>query len=147
MHGLFVEKHLIEDKPLSWHLARHIYAHGPQGKIAVVTDKPKALHSTTCKQWAKLLRQTQNERASTINPARVDMLTRQILWMQNLSFTCKAPNDLLEADITFAAADDFVRVPPVCCCIYITYDFEREKLHMLTSWMPRNGIVVMYGQS
>ena len=54
--------------------------------------------------------------------------------------------DLLDADITFATADDFVRSPPDCQVVYITYDFEREKLHMLTSWMPRNGVVVMYEQ-
>jgi hypothetical protein len=64
--------------------------------------------------------------------------------MQGVTFTCKPPDDLLEADITFASADDFVRVPPVCRCVYVTYGFEREKLHMLTAWMPRNSLVVIY---
>ena len=144
MHDLFVERHSLEGRPLSWHLARHISAHGPQGKIAVATDKPETLLSATRKQWSKLLRQIQNERSGTLNPARVDMLMGQILWMQGLSFTSKAPDDLLEADVTFATADDFVSVPPVCHCVYVTYAFEREKLHMLTAWMPRNSLVVMY---
>lgn len=144
MHGLFIEKHSLHDHPLSWHLARHICSHGPQGKIAVVTDKPEPLLAATRKQWLKLIRQTQNERSGTINPRRADILTEQILWMQSLSFTSKAPDDILEADITFATADDFVRVPPVCRCVYVTYTFEREKLHMLTSWMPRNSLVVIY---
>jgi hypothetical protein len=64
--------------------------------------------------------------------------------MQSLSFTSKAPDDQLEADITFATADEFVHVPPVCRSVYITYDFEREKLHMLTAWMPRDNLVVIY---
>jgi len=144
MHGLFVEKHSLDDKPLSWQLARHICAHGPQGKIAVVTDRPEALLSATRKQWSMLLRQTENDRSSTLNPTRIDMLIGQILWLQGLTFTSKVPDDLLEADITFATADNFVRVPPVCRCVYVTYDFEREKLHMLTAWMPRNSLVVMY---
>ena len=144
MHGLFVEKHSLEDKPLSYHLARHICAHGPQGKIAVVTDKSEALLSATRKQWSRLLRHTQNERSGTLNPTRIDTLTGQILWMQGLTFTSKAPDDFLEADVTFATANDFVRVPPVCRCIYITYAFEREKLHMLTAWMTRNSLVVIY---
>ncbi len=146
MHDLFVEKHSLESKPLSWHLARHICAHGPQGKIAVVTDKPEALLSATRKQWFKVLRQIQNERSGTLKPTRVDMLIGQILWMQGLSFTSKAPDDLLEADITFATADDFVRMPPVCRCVYVTYAFEHEKLHMLTAWMPRSSLVVIYEQ-
>jgi hypothetical protein len=143
MHGLYVE-HITLEKTLSWHLARHICAHGPQGKITIVTDRPAALLPAVRKQWSKLLRQTQNERSGTVNPIRIDVLTRQILWMQGLTFTGKAPDDLLEADITFATAEDFVRVPPVCRCVYITYSFERGKLHMLTAWMPRNSLVVIY---
>jgi hypothetical protein len=144
MHNIFIEKHSLDNRPLSWHLARHICSHGQQGKIAVVTDKPDALLAATRKQWLKLIRQAENERSGTLNPSRVDLLTRHILWMQSLSFTSKAPDDQLEADITFATADDFVRVPPVCRCVYVTYDFEREKLHMLTAWMPRNSLVVIY---
>lgn len=145
MHNLFIEKHNLQGKPLSWHLARHICSHGPQGKIAVVTNKPDALLAATRKQWFKLIRQTQNERSSTINPGRAELLTHQILWMQSLTFTSRAPDDQLAADITFATADDFVRVPPICRCVYVTYAFEREKLHMLTAWMPRNSLVVIYG--
>jgi len=146
MHGLFIEKLSLESKPISWHIARHICSHGLNGKIAVVTDKPEALLSATRKQWFRLLRQVQKERSGTLNPTRMDILKGQILWMQGLSFTCKRPDDLLEADITFATADDFVRVPPVCACVYVTYNFEREKLHMLTAWMPRNAVVVIYEQ-
>ena len=144
MHSLFIEKHSLDNRPLSWHLARHICSHGQQGKIAVVTDKPDALLAAMRKQWLKFIRQAENERSSTLNPARADILTQQILWMQSLSFTSKPPGDQLKADITFATADDFVRIPPVCRCVYIMYAFEREKLHMLTSWMPRNSLVVIY---
>ncbi|HET8670895.1 MAG TPA: hypothetical protein VFM05_09810 [Candidatus Saccharimonadales bacterium] len=144
MHGIFVEKHTLHGHPLSWHLARHICSHGQQGKIAVVTDIPDALLAATRRQWLKLLRQAQNERSGTLNATRADLLTEQILWMQGVSFTSKAPDDILEADITFATADDFVRVPPICRCVYVTYTFEREKLHMLTAWMPGNSLVVLY---
>ena len=144
MHNLFVEKHKLEGKPLSWYLARHIFSHGLNGKVAVVSDKPEVLLSATRKQWLRLLRQTQNERSSTLNPIRLDILSGQLLWMHDLTFTCRRPEDQLEADVTFATADDFMRVPPTCRCIYIAYSFEREKLHMLTAWMPRNGTVVIY---
>ncbi len=144
MHGLFIEKHSLQGKPLSWYLARHICAHGRQGKIAIVADRPDALLSATHRQWSKLLRQTQNERSGTLNSTRIDLFNGQILWMQGLSFTSRVPDDLLEADIMFATADDFARMPPVCRCVFVTYAFEREKLHMLTAWMPRNSLVVIY---
>lgn len=68
----------------------------------------------------------------------------RVEWMRQLSFTTKPPEDILEADVTFATADDFMRNPPDCQTVYITYNFEREKLHILTSWMPRNSVVVLY---
>jgi hypothetical protein len=144
MHGLFIEKYQLKGGSLSWHLARHICSHGQNGKIAVVADKPEVLLPAVRKQWLKLLRQVQNERAGALNPTRVDMLTQQILWMQGLSFTYRLSDDLLEADVTFATADGFVRTPPICQRVYVTHSFEREKLHMLTAWMPRNGSVVIY---
>jgi hypothetical protein len=146
MHGLFIEKYSLQGKVLSQQLAQHIASHGPQGKLAVVTDRPIALLSSVRKQWLRLIRLTERERSSTINPNRKEQLEIQLEWMHQLQFTAKPPEDLLEADITFATVDDFVRTPPDCRMVYITYSFEREKLHMLTSWMPRNGVVVMYGQ-
>jgi hypothetical protein len=144
MHELFIEKYQLDDGSLSRHLTRHICSHGHNGKIAIVTDKPRTLLPAVRKQWLRLLRQAQNERAGALNPTRVDMLKQQILWMQGLSFTYKLADDLLEADVTFATADDFVRTPPICQCVYVTYGFEREKLHMLTAWMTRNSSVVIY---
>lgn len=146
MHGLFIEKYPLNHKPLSRQLAEHIAAHGPQGKVAVVTDKPVTLLASTRKHWLRLIRLTENERSSTLTPTRKEQLEIQLEWMRQLTFTAKTPEDLLEADITFATADDFLRNPPDCRVVYVTYRFEREKLHMLTSWMPRNGVVVMYGQ-
>jgi hypothetical protein len=121
-----------------------MYARSLCGKIAVVTDKPKELLSATRKQWMRIYRQGLNEQASTLDATRILELIRILANMQSIRFSAKSPDDLLEADVTFAAADDFARVPPVCPTVYVTYAFEREKLHMLTSWMPRNGLVVLY---
>lgn len=131
---------------LSRDLAVRICDDGMQGKVAVVTDKPIVLLAATRKQWLRLIRRAQRNRSSTLNTLKVSQLSQQIAWMQSLRFTATAPDDLLEADVTFATAEDFVRIPPMCRVIYVTYEFEKEKLHMLTSWMPRGGVVVIYGQ-
>ena len=144
MHGLLTEQYSLEGKTLSRQLAVHIAAHGPQGKSAVVTSMPVALMSATRKQWLRLIRLTENERSSTLNPIRKEQLEMHLLWMRQLRFTAKVPEDALEADLTFATAVEFVRMPPDCRMVYVTYGFEPEKLHMLTSWMPRNGVVVIY---
>lgn len=145
MLGLYTERRSLNGKTLlSWDLAHHIYLRGMQGKVAVVTDKPVELLAVTKKQWIKLTRQVQRERSSTLNTVRIAELTRQIVWMQNLIFTAKSPEDLLLADVTFAKAEDFVKVPPQCSTLYATYEFEREKLYLMTAWMPQGGAVVMY---
>jgi hypothetical protein len=146
MHGLKVEYRRLNRKPLAFDLATHIYERSLHGKVAVVAKNPVATLSSVRKQWIKIMRRLQIERARTLKAERVLALTRQFADMQNTEFTAEMPNDLLEADVTFATADDLVRVPPPCNSIFITYSFEREKLHMLTAWMPRNGVVVIYGQ-
>lgn len=146
MHGLLTERYVLEGRTLSRQLALHIAAHALQGKIAVVTDRPDSLLASTRKQWLRLIRLTENERSSTLNPARKEQLEMQLEWMRQLRFTAKPPEDMLEADVTFAVADTFVHNSPDCRRVYITYDFGHDKLHMLTSWMPINGIVVFYEQ-
>jgi hypothetical protein len=144
MHGLYIEKRSLNGKTaLSWDLAHHMYVRS-HGKVAIITDKPVALLAATKKQWFKLIRHVQRERASTLNATRIVELSNQAAYMQSMRFTAKPPEDLLDADVVFATADDFVRVPPVCFTVYVTYSFEREQLHMLTSWMPKNGVVVIY---
>jgi hypothetical protein len=146
MHNLIVEKRTINNRSLSWSLAQDLRLRVSQGKIAIVTDNPAGLLASTRKQWIKLIQQIQRKRSATLGASRIARLVAQIVWMQNTTFTAKMPSDLLEADVTFATAEDFVRVPPACSNIFITYSFEREKLHMLTAWMPRNAVVLIYEQ-
>lgn len=142
MHGLCIEQRSLNGHgSLSWDLAHHMFARAQCGKIAIVTDKPKELLSATRKQWMRIYRQGLNEQASSLNTPRVLEL---IHILANMQFSAKSPDDLLEADVTFATADEFVKIPPVCPTVYITYEFEREKLHMLTSWLPRDAVVVLY---
>lgn len=130
---------------LSRDLAERICERGIYGKIAVITDKPAGLLSATKKQLAGLLRGLQRERASTLDAARISDLNQQIAWAQRLSFTAKVPGDFLEANVTFATADSFARVPPLCSTLYVTHRLDKEKLYMLTGWMPKGSAVIIYG--
>lgn len=145
MHGLCVEKRSLNGHgSLSWDLAHHMFARAQCGKVAIVTDRPKELLSATRRQWMRIYRQGMREHASTLNAHRIPELIQILSRMQAMTFSARPLDDLLVADVTLAPADDFVRMPPVCPTVYVTYNFEREKLHMLTSWMPRGGLVVVY---
>ncbi len=145
MHALYTEQRPINGKNLlSWDLAHHMYSRSVRDKVIVVTDKPVELLSATRKQWLKLMRQAMRQRASTLNTVRSIELTKQIAYMQRLKFSARKPKDYIEADVTFATADDLIKVAPVCRTAYITCDIDKEKLHMVTSWMPEGGVVVLY---
>jgi hypothetical protein len=147
MHQLDVKKTILDNsRPISWHLARGIYSRMEQGKIIIVTDRPGSLLSATRKQWHRLIRQLQRERSSILGGFRAEQLLCHLALMQDLTFTAKPPEDLLEADVTFASADDFIKAPPTCYSAYIACRVAKEKQHMLTSWMPPHGVVVIYDQ-
>lgn len=140
MHGLTVKyrrmpgnKALAED--LTWQLAKSSHC----GKSVVVTDEPLTLLTAVRKQWSG------TGYDKIINATRALQSVGRPVHALNVTLTAKPPEDLLEADITFATIDDFIRVAPDCKTMYVTYDFPKIKLHMATSWMPRNGVVVIYG--
>lgn len=145
MHDLIIEKHTLNGKALSYRLAHDIDRRMSRGKIAVVTEKPMTLLSSTRKQWLKIIRRVRSRRSATLGMPFVAELNARIAEMEELTFTTKLDDNLLNADVLFATAEDFVQLAPICQTIYITYDFEREKLYMLTAWMPRNALVVFYG--
>jgi hypothetical protein len=145
MYALYTEQREINGKNLlSWDLAHHLYLRSPHDKVIVATDRPVELLSATRRQWFKLMRQAMRQRSSTLNAVRSIELTNQVSFMQNLRFSAKEPGDYLDADVTFATADDLIRTAPICRTAYVTYDIGKEKLHMLTSWMPEGGVVVIY---
>lgn len=147
MYGSIIEERALKENiSLSNDLAHQIYIRGSKEKLAVVSRSPAELLAATRKEWLRLIRQLQRERSSTINKVRAAELERLLNWMEDLKFTSHAPQDALVADVTFANADDFTKVPPVCKTVYITYEFEREKLHKLTSWMPPKALIVTYEQ-
>lgn len=144
MYGLRVET-LSPRKGLSRDLTEHIAGYSLPGKIVIVTDKPHNLLSSARKQWLNLIRKTEIERARTLDAERIQDLSSQLRWMKELTFTAKPPTDFLEAGMTFATAARLVLHAPDCVNIYFTCDVPRESLHIITSWMPRRGLVVIYG--
>lgn len=145
MHGLRVEN-MPPRRGLSHDLARHICNDSLPGKIVIVTDKPLSLMSATRKQWLHLIRRVEIERARVLNAKQREEFSDQIRWMNSLRFTAKPPTDLLEADVTFATVERLVLYAPDCATMYVACDIPREMLHIITSWMPQRGLVVIYGQ-
>ncbi len=145
MHGLYVEERSLNGHgSLPWDLAHHMYARQFSGKIAVVAEQPKLLLPTLRKQWLKLMRQVQRERASTLNLLRINELTDAIAKMQNLRFSARDPKDDFDTDVAIATINQFLVFAPMCRTMYVTYPVTKEQLHLVTAWMARGGVVVKY---
>ena len=143
MYGLDVERrHIAVCKALSVDIAR--YFSRRHGQAIVVTDKPVSMMAAVKKQWIRLEYKLKVDRARSLDHERIRKLSDQLEHMQSVKFSAKPPEDMLSADITFATADDFVATSSMCQTAYVTYEFMPVKLHMLTSWMPRSGLIVIY---
>jgi len=143
MHNLSIMRRPAP-KTLSKELAQQLYETSYYGKAVVVTDKPVVLLAATRKQWLAQIRILQHQRASTLNTTKIAEIKRQISWRQAINFSARPPEEILEAGITFGTAETFVACPPMCRTAYITYEFSKERLYMLTSWMPKGGVVIFY---
>jgi hypothetical protein len=146
MYGLSIENHTIDgNRSLSKDLADHMRNRYNYGRIAVASNNPVALLSSVRKQWLRLIRLAERERASTLDHRRKYELGQVIWRMRNISFTAQNPADDPVAFISFATVEQFRLFPPMCSTLYVIGSAEKIDQHMLTSWMPRNSRVVVYG--
>jgi hypothetical protein len=142
---LSVEKRIIKgSRPLSRDLACHMQSRYIYGKIAVVSDRPAVILSSVRRQWLGLIRSAQRERASTLKHLRQQELEQTIWWMQNASFTARDPAHDPIAHVSFATIEQYRLFPPTCNTLYIIGSIEKIDQYLLTSWMPKGGLVVIY---
>ncbi|HSW91706.1 MAG TPA: hypothetical protein VLG09_03615 [Candidatus Saccharimonadales bacterium] len=144
MHALDVKHRQLGKLSLTQDLAHELVKRVRYGKIVVVADNPIITLSAARKQWLRLERKIWSHRASTIRAKQILELTGELAFMQRVRFSAKVPDDLLEADITFATASDLMKAAPECKTMYVTYEFPKEELYAITSWMPPHGLVVIY---
>lgn len=146
MHGLNLERRNVENISLSRDLAQHIVERSVYGRIVVAAESPISSLSAVRKQWVRILRQVYIERARTLKPDRIRQLAYELNRLQKVEFSAKPADAIDSCGVVFATANDLAQLAPDCTTLYVTYDFPKEWLYLMTSWMRLNGLVVMYGQ-
>ena len=145
MNGLETEERILEGSTsLSLDIAKHLSERLAFGKVVVLSRQPTALLSSTRKQWLRILRQLQRQRAGTTDAVKIADLTQKIASMQQAKFAAKSPLEDIGVDVTFATAAQLLEFAPACRIMYIATPTEKETLHKVTSFMPRNGLIVVY---
>src|SRR5690242_13928653 len=112
MHGLNLRhRHLGKGVSLSKDLAERICERASYGKIVVVASNPTIMLSSVRKQYLRIIYRLQVERSRTLQSEQGQSLSNELARMRNLSFTTKL-SDTLEANVTFATADEVARFAP-----------------------------------
>jgi hypothetical protein len=145
VHTLNVKREHLKDS-LARALVRSLCYRLPNGKVVIVTQKPVVTLAAVRKQWLRTERRLLVEHARTRKSTRIMELVQHLTMMRHTSFSAKLPEDGLESDVTFATADELIIAAPECTTMYVTYEVSKEKLYLITSWMPKNAQVVLYEQ-
>lgn len=143
VHSLIREEFLVSSISTK-SITRHLYTRVLCGKVVIVTDKPASLLPAIRKQWLKLAHKAQVERARTLDAMRIGEVSEVIAKMQGLHFNAKWSSDPEPADVYIATIEQLLQWAPECRTMYVTCPITQEQLHLITAWIPRGGLVVIY---
>jgi hypothetical protein len=125
-------------------IMRHVHSRQHLGKIIVICENPVVMLSAARKQWLKLSRTIQKQRASTLNADKILKYTHAIARMQHMHFTMKPPLERPEADIYFLGAEALAAMPGNCYSLYILEPLSAEHVKETVNRIPQDGLVIDY---
>ncbi len=141
---VIIKEHRHTENSGARDIAEHLHNRMYYGKAVIIADRPEVFIGVLRRQWLKLMRRTQIERARTLNAAKIAELDGSVRYMQCLRFTRHYPPDEYPGDVYIVSAEEALVWAPECSTMYIVGKAERHEQYLLTSWMPRGSLVVIY---
>jgi len=145
VHDLIIEDRPFGANPNMKDLTRHLYTRMACGQVVIIAERPAVLISELRKQWLKLARKVQTERAKTLDARRIYELTRSHTQMLTTKFVAHwPPYEHPGKDVYVATIQELLHWAPEgeCRTLYATYSITKEQLYMVTSWMPKQSLIV-----
>lgn len=130
--------------PVASDMARHLQSRQYLGITVVVCQNPVSMLSAMRKQWLRLARNLQKQRASTLNAEEILRFTHTIMHMQHLQFIAQVPTEQAEAHIFFVTPDELGPLPPGCQTLYITTPPHASKLKTWIDSLGADALTVDY---
>ena len=128
-------------------IARHVHTRQHLGKTVVVCEQPVVMLSAVRKQWLKLSRTIQKQRASTLNADKILKYTHTITRMQHMRFTGQLPVENPEADLFFLNPADCSSIPIQTMTLYIMPKITTEEAATILGRLGGESLIVDYGHS
>ncbi|HSX17123.1 MAG TPA: hypothetical protein VLH86_03425 [Patescibacteria group bacterium] len=123
---------------------RHLHARQHLGKAAVITTQPAPMLAAARKQWLKLSRALQKQRASTLHADKILKYTHSITHMQHMRFTHRSPLEVPDADVYFLTPDQLYIMPVNCWTVYIVNEPQLKEAQAMLYQLPADALVVDY---
>lgn len=127
-------------------IMRHLHTRQHLGKAVIICEQPTPLLSASRKQWLKLSRNIQKQRASTLNADKILKHTHTITHMQHMRFSSKPPLEEPEADIFFLTRQACGIMPLQCFSVYIATTIDEQAASLFIGQIPAEALVVDYCQ-
>ncbi|HUC89601.1 MAG TPA: hypothetical protein VMR45_02265 [Patescibacteria group bacterium] len=128
-------------------IMRHLNARQHLGKALIVANEPLGTLAAARKQWLKLARALQRQRAQTLNADKILKFTHSIARMQNAQFTTKSPLETTDAEIYFLAPDNLATIPVQCWTIYLLAEPTIDVAKNMITQLPAETLFVDYAQT
>lgn len=141
-----IRKRLANGNGLSTDIMRHLKTRQHLGKAVIICDQPRGVLSASRKQWLRLTRQVQNQRAATLDADKILKYTHAVTHMQHMHFTASTPIDNPEADAYFLKPEQITEMPGHCLSAYITTKLTDQQVSELFRHLTPNALVIDYRQ-
>ena len=128
-------------------MMRHLHTRQHLGRALVICEHPAVVLSAARKQWMKLSRVIQKQRASTLNADKILKYTHTITHMQHMRFTAKTVLEDPDADVYFLRASQLDAAPLQCFSIYLTTTLPATIARFLVEQLPVEALVIDYNQA
>ncbi len=126
---------------------RHLYARQHLGKAVIVTDRAAEYVGPARKQWLKLSRALQKERAATLNADKILKYTHTITRMQHMHFAAKSPLEQPDAEAYLVSPEDLAVLPVHCYSVYLLTPIDMARAAHIVQQLPPGALVVDYNKA
>lgn len=128
-------------------MMRHLHTRQYLGKAVVVCEHPAIFMIGAHKQWLRLSRNIQRQRASTIDADKILKYTHAITYMQHTKFVAKTPLDEPAADVYFLRHSQLQTLPTSCFSLYLSVGLPSEVAMHTLGQLPSEALLVDYQQA
>ena len=125
-------------------MMRHLHTRQHLGNAVIICDQPVSILAAARKQWLKITRSIQKQRASTLNADKILKYTHTITHMQHMRFSAHTPLEDPGADVYFLQPADSRAMPVHCFSVYLACPLQGASQPQIIRQLPAQALIVDY---